>query len=85
MADFYNIHKDYLYDNEGTPTYAHEEFLGLEKNAAYAQYYGLLAAGYGEDNIWTNVFIVRSDGYMVEGDIIDNRTDDTPSSTDSGS
>ena len=71
-ASFFNVHQDTLQEDTN---FVHNEFLGMEQPAAYAKYHDLLSTAYVGKDLWTSVYILRDDGVMVEGDLIDRRVD----------
>ena len=75
IATFFNVHKDSMQDSSGSAVYSHDEYLGLSKDAANVKYHELLAAAYAAADPWTMVCIIRDDGIMTEGDLIDRRVD----------
>lgn len=70
-AEFYVVHKDFAQDG---PIYGHEEFYGLEHDAAYAKYHTLCASAYAAADPWTHVYIENDVGVRLEWKLIDRRT-----------
>ena len=75
---FFNVHKDFAQDAGEQVIYGHEEHLGLEENAAKALYHQLLASVYAASDPWSHVYITRSDGLTVFGELVDRRTAPSP-------
>ena len=75
IASFFNVHQDTLQEGTNGQSFVHNGFFGLEQGAAYAKYHELLSAAYVGSDLWTTVYVMRDDGVMVEGDLIDRRVD----------
>ena len=71
MNNLYNVHKDFAQYNEENLVWGHEEYLGLEENNAKAIYHQLLAYAYNGTDPYINIFIMRTDGIHVFGEVID--------------
>ncbi len=83
-SEFYNVHKDFAQDGQAGPIFGHEEFHGMEYDAAMAKYHTLLASAYGHSDPWTHVFVTNDMGVTVEHKLIDRRTVPAPEVPEEG-
>lgn len=70
-APFFSVHKDFA--QEG-PIYGHDELVGLNEQAAHAQFHTWMASAWVSSDPWTMVYIDSDDGRRIKWDVIDRRT-----------
>lgn len=73
-AEFYSVHKDFAQDGQNGTIWGHEEFFGLDSDAAKTTYHQLLASAYSANDPWTHVFIENDNGARIFSELIDRRT-----------
>lgn len=71
MDNLFNVHKDFAQESGEKIIWGHEQFLGLKEEEAKAKYHELLSYAYKASDAYVDVFVMRTDGIHVLGEVID--------------